>query len=177
MIHDIIKIKYCREGFLPNYPPHLISDMEMFDAFILQPDRENGTYFEYMYPNRFPSLDPQYQALYSCIKNAVQAHLSNSCAIPNWIYSYMLGAVITFDSPVLDRHDLFVMLGCDNIDDEFTIEAASACYQISWDTIIKHQYQTDFRGQNELNRVPTIFGEPNIIKTLRVKNAGINAVR
>ena len=35
-IHDIIKIKYVREGWLPNWPYHLISDQEMCDAFLKQ---------------------------------------------------------------------------------------------------------------------------------------------
>ena len=34
LIHDIIKIKYINLGYLPNYPYHMISDREMFDAFI-----------------------------------------------------------------------------------------------------------------------------------------------
>lgn len=34
LVHDLIKIKYVREGYLPNYPYHLISDSEMCDAFI-----------------------------------------------------------------------------------------------------------------------------------------------
>lgn len=33
-IHDIIKILYVREGYLPNYPYHLISDGEMAYAFL-----------------------------------------------------------------------------------------------------------------------------------------------
>lgn len=33
-IHDIIKIEYIRQGYLPDYPYHLISDKEMFDAFL-----------------------------------------------------------------------------------------------------------------------------------------------
>lgn len=32
-IHDIIKIKYIREGYLSNIPYHLVSDEEMFYAF------------------------------------------------------------------------------------------------------------------------------------------------
>lgn len=37
-IHDIIKIKFTREGYLPDYPYHLISDEEMCDAFLKLPD-------------------------------------------------------------------------------------------------------------------------------------------
>ena len=32
--HDVIKQMYTLEGYLPNYPPHLISDEEMFEAFL-----------------------------------------------------------------------------------------------------------------------------------------------
>lgn len=38
-IHDIIKIKYVREGWLPNWPYHLISEQEMCDAFLSQDER------------------------------------------------------------------------------------------------------------------------------------------
>lgn len=34
-IHDIIKMEYIRQGYLPDYPYHLTSDTEMFDAFIV----------------------------------------------------------------------------------------------------------------------------------------------
>ncbi len=34
LTHDIIKIQYSREGYLPDYPYHMISDREMFNAFI-----------------------------------------------------------------------------------------------------------------------------------------------
>ena len=33
-IHNNIKIKYVNLGYLPNWPYHLISDEEMFDAFM-----------------------------------------------------------------------------------------------------------------------------------------------
>lgn len=34
IVNDIIKIKYVREGYMQNYPPHLLSDREMVDAFL-----------------------------------------------------------------------------------------------------------------------------------------------
>lgn len=37
-LHDIIKIHLTREGYLPNYPYHLISDEEMCDGFIRLPE-------------------------------------------------------------------------------------------------------------------------------------------
>ncbi len=36
-LNDIIKIEMNREGYLPSYPPHLISDEEMLDAFLKYP--------------------------------------------------------------------------------------------------------------------------------------------
>ena len=37
-IHDVVKIQYTREGYLPDWPYHLVSDQEMCDAFIKLPD-------------------------------------------------------------------------------------------------------------------------------------------
>lgn len=36
-IHDVIKIQYTREGYLPDWPYHLVSEDEMCDAFIRLP--------------------------------------------------------------------------------------------------------------------------------------------
>jgi hypothetical protein len=65
LIHDIIKIKYTRLGYLPNYPYHLISDAEMFDAFInlSGTDDSSGSsdyverFFTDYYPNPFYEED------------------------------------------------------------------------------------------------------------------------
>lgn len=35
LVHDVIKIKYVTEGYITkNYPPHLISDLEMMEGFL-----------------------------------------------------------------------------------------------------------------------------------------------
>ena len=66
LLHDIIKIKYTRLGYLPNYPYHLISDEEMFNAFIdLDSESASGSgspsteayFFEDYYPNPFSKKD------------------------------------------------------------------------------------------------------------------------
>ena len=46
LVHDLIKIKLVRAGYLPNYPYHLISDKEMCEAFISanSVDTSNLTY-------------------------------------------------------------------------------------------------------------------------------------
>lgn len=177
MIHDIIKINYVREGFLPDYPPHLISDKEMLDAFILDENRESGIYFDYMYPNSFESLSKQYQDLKSDIISKLKSYLSNGDTIPNWIYSYMLGSVIGVYSSIRDKHDILVLLNEDNVDDEFTEAAAVKCYNISTDWIAKlavsGTQDRDGVSVSEWDRVPSIFGEPGVVKSLRLQQASI----
>lgn len=177
MIHDIIKINYVREGFLPDYPPHLISDKEMLDAFILDENRESGVYFDYMYPDSFESLSKQYQDLKSDIILKLDTYLSDGTQIPNWIYSYMLGSVIGINSSTRNKHDILVLLNEDNVDDEFTEAAAAKCYDISKDWIAKlaiaRAQNRDGVSISEWDRVPSLFGEPGIIKSLRLQQASI----
>ena len=45
-IYNLIKIKYIREGYLPDLPYHLISDNEMYDAF-LSYNEEQDTFSGY----------------------------------------------------------------------------------------------------------------------------------
>ena len=65
LVHDIIKIKYVKLGYIKkNYPYHLISDEEMFNAFIdlgtgfksslIDPDVR---FFDMYYPNPFNEGD------------------------------------------------------------------------------------------------------------------------
>ena len=81
--------------------------------------------------------------------------------IPDWVYTYMLGEVIYNNSEYLDIQDILELLGCSNIDNVFTREACITCYKVSSDyisTLVKNI------------RTPTIFGEPHIIKSLRMNN-------
>lgn len=155
-IHDIIKRQYVYEGYLPNYPYHLISDKEMFDAFIFN---ENN-YFDNYYPRSLFS-DSELSLYYDNLKDEMISYINNyisdnSNILPNWVYSYMLGVVISINSDKRDVHDLLIMLGEDNLDDDFTVEAAAKCYGLSKD------------WETKLSRQPTVFGEPLIIKSLRL---------
>ena len=47
LVHDILKIRYSDDGYLINYPPHLISEEEMFDAFM---NASGEGYFTDNYP-------------------------------------------------------------------------------------------------------------------------------
>lgn len=168
-IHNLIKIKYTREGYLPNYPHHLISDVEMCDAF-LNPDEAKPSYF---YDN-YPCLDQSLQDKYNDLVSALRTHIDRlksskdaSYELPEWVYSYMLGSVISINSPELDKHDLFVLMNMDNIDDEFTADISASCYELS------KRWLSKLPMSKRDNRVPTMFGEPHVIKYLRLLNVGV----
>lgn len=166
-IHDVVKINYIREGYLPNYPYHMISDEEMVDAFL-----NDGTcYFKDYYPLVNPNLKTEYNTL---IEN-IQYHLDllkasqEEYTLPNWIYSYMLGAVISVNSSIYDIHDMLVMMNLDNLDDIFTPEASAYCYEVS--TKWLNKIPIDQRD----HRPPGMFGEPHVLKSLRLSQVQVES--
>lgn len=196
LIHDIIKIKYVKLGyFTKNYPYHMISDEEMFNAFIdlgnedfnktttvIDPDTR---FFDSYYPNPFAeedmyyekknamgevvakvSLSSEYGRLVSYIKERINDYLAycdtmvaSEHQLPAWIYTYMLGEVVYQQSDYYDVFDILAMLKCSNLDNEFTPSACAACYVTSLGYI-----STLTKG----SRPPTVFGEPHVIKQLRL---------
>lgn len=194
--HDIIKIKYVNEGYLPNYPYHLISDEEMLDAFLTYPNYEfrtddeidknielsddekwrrftNGTepcYFRDHYPlyADYGCGEPEalieeelYRDLVEHIVKLIEEFKQSKddvVDLPDWVYSYMIGSTLGIKSDYRDLHDMFVMLGSDNDFDEFKPECASACYEVSCKWIAK----------TDEDRPPTMFGEPHVLKSLRL---------
>ena len=197
LIHDIIKIKYTRLGYLPNYPYHLISDEEMFNAFINlntddlsgSGDTDDGEYFfDDYYPNPFAeediiyigptgeeiSLRSEYCRLKQYIIDTINAYLEHigavdedSYELPDWIYTYMLGEVIynTPEEPdnfqYKDMYDLLKLLDANSIDNEMTPQICKMCYAESTKFI-----STLTTGV----RPPTVFGEPHVIKQLRLES-------
>lgn len=158
-LHDTLKIIYTRNGYLPDYPYHLISDNELMDAFI---NTTGDSYFYDNYPCEYEELRDKYDALVASIKLHIDRFKeNNSYVIPDWVYSYMIpGATIGPVSDLRDRHDLFVLLDMDNQDDLFTTDIYSAIYDISNSWVSKLP--------SSEARPATIFGEPHIIKSLRV---------
>ena len=178
-MNDLVKIKLSRLGYLPNYPPHLISDAEMCDAFLpYLYDIDNPlsgyddcmnaelNYFRDTYPLISDTLTDAYKTLVSEIAyhlNILKTTVDTDYVLPDWVYSYMIGSVVSVDSTQKDRHDLFVLLGTDNLYDEFDEKCSVACYNESIDWLKK--LPTTYRQ----HRPPTMFGEPHVIKSLRVK--------
>jgi len=236
-------MKYVREGYLPNHPYHLISDDEMCDAFMrLTQDEEdekgNPTghytykgYFFLMYPLLDLELnteDSSYASMiYSNLVKAIHYHVTtfknrdyDTVILPDWVYSYMLGTVVSVMSNTLDIHDIIEPLEVDNEDDLFEGEQSIACYKVSeeWNrkvTVLEEerfsplvlskqktkipineewvasevpsdvmkngvyiQYTADKledeEGKTVYNpklinlRPPTVFGEPHVIKYIRI---------
>lgn len=195
---DNIKIKYSQEGYLPNYPPHLISDEEMCQAFLTN----DVSYFKDMYVLRDESLKSAEDTLINAFKYHIVRFLSDISGfkqdLPNWVYSYMLGYVINDYSDQEDRHYILVGLNRDNIDDILTAEYQSECYKVSqkWvnklnklekvvnlDTLLKDfDATTSTRIKNEFDnwgvvfdsdnniviRPPSMHGEQNIVKLIRL---------
>lgn len=193
LIHDIIKIKYVQLGYITkNYPYHLISDEEMFNAFIDLGEEfasslidPNVRFFDMNYSNPFAledyiyqkkdangrvieeiSLSQEYLRLKNYIKLKIVEYLtyygtseSDKHLIPNWIYTYMLGEVIYQKSEYLDIEYILDLLGCSNLANEFTRNACVECYRISLG------YTSALSDEQ---RPPTVFGEPHVIKILRL---------
>lgn len=197
LVHDLLKIKYVQLGYIKkNYPYHLISDEEMFNAFIDlgNEDFNNRTtlidpsvrFFDMYYPNPFAEEDVIYKKLnsqgevveeislsgeYTKLKNYIISCINDYLAnygtteeenhlVPDWVYTYMLGEVIYQQSDYLDIQDILALLGCSNIDNEFTQDACVKCY------IVSSSYISTLTSGI---RPPTVFGEPHVIKNLRME--------
>lgn len=132
------------------------------------PHLSSNCYFSANYPCEYDELKEAYNTLVDCIYYHISMYLasrddaSTTHDIPNWVYAYMNGSVIGPASSDADIHDMLVMLNMDNINDEITADIMKACYSISKKWIDKLP-----PSKNEM-RPPTIFGEPHVIKSLRI---------
>lgn len=158
-IHDLIKIKYIQEGYLPNNPYHLISDGEMISAF-----KKEGGYFELNYPLIDAKFVAEYTQLKSSIFTSLDRYLEEGVEIPNWVYSYMLGAVMSINTSEPDIDYLFGLLNLES-SGAFDADLADSCLKVSKEWVSKLTEP----------RPATIFGEPHVIKSLRLKYVDILA--
>ena len=197
-IHDTIKIMYTRQGYLPDYPYHLISDEEMCDAFIRLPediqanittdffgptlsetsdsvdwfqaylDSSDIMYFKDHYPIIDEVLRSPYEDLVNRIFYEIQAFKNNvddNRVLPDWIYSYMYGSVIGPASDKLDIHDMISSeaMGVDNLYDDYNVYCAIECLRISKDWLRRL-----IVPEGQVQRPPTMFGEPHVLKSIRL---------
>lgn len=166
-VHDLIKIKYSDEGYLPYYPYHLISDKEMVDAFIFN----ESNFFDDFYPCLFENVKEEYTELKSYIQEVCTSYIENEVVIPDWVYSYMLGSVIGPESSQKDKHDLFVLLNLDNLYDEFTPAICEEIASVSSKALGKAKSKV--KSSDVEYRPVTVFGEPHIVKYLRLEQVSV----
>lgn len=188
LLTDYIKIKYSQEGYLPNYPYHLLSDKGCMNAFLSgevvsdltilsYKDMLNtcsnlsgyfiDTYIEPMMDqledNIFPYDESYGKSFVEFISFMIKTLNSFDTIdnLPYWLQSYMVGEVVGPSSDIRDRHDLLVLLGVDNLDDEFGFDSSYACY-IASSKWVKKLDSTEYRP-------PCPFGEPHVIKYGRLQ--------
>lgn len=163
--NDLVKIMYIDLGYLPNYPYHMITDKEMIDAFIGE-----GQYFDTFYPCPTEYMQEEYDKLKSSIEAALADYLEDSTrVIPDWVYSYMLGNATTFQSDTEEIEYLYELTGVEpEISyDTFDAQLAEECLKVSTEWLKKHASSESYL------RTPTMFGEPHVIKSLRLASADI----
>lgn len=162
-IHDIIKSQYSSMGYLPGYPYHLISDAEMFDAFL----REDGFFNDY-YPCPGERFEEAYTTLREYIAEKISEFMAGGDELPSWIYSYMLMRPITYASDEADIAYLYDLLGMDPPEAlaEFSEQLAGACLEVSRRWLQKLPSKSK-------DRPPTMFGETHVTKSLRLDQANV----
>lgn len=170
LIHDVIKILYVRLGYISkNYPPHLISDVEMIYAFLPPVSSgEEKNYSIYLFKDYYPKLvglSDELQEVYETLKENIKIHLTeflnsndDKRKLPDWVYSYMLGVPLSVMSNKQDIHDYLILIDNDNVDDLYQADTAEISYYIS------KRYLSKYPDDKLVNRPPTLFGEPHVLR-------------
>jgi len=160
-LHDIIKIKYIEQGYLPDYPYWMTTDKEMIDAFLA-----SDGYFADNYPCVDETLQSEYDALLNDIRSRLEAYIRDGVEIPGWVYSYMIGSSISVNS---DSEDILYLRTAFNLPvnkTDFSAEVSHNCYNESEEWIRKLPAE-------QRDRPASMFGEPHVIKSLRLKEVDI----
>lgn len=188
LLTDYIKIKYSEEGYLPNYPYHLLSDKECMNAFLSGEVVQGSTVLSYkdmlntcsnlsgyfvdtyiepmieqLEDNTFPYDEKYSTSFVEFISFMIKTlnSFDNIDDLPYWLQSYMVGKVVGPNSDIRDKHDLLVLLDVDNLDDEFRFDSSYACY-IASSKWVKKLDRTEYRP-------PSPFGELHVIKYGRLQ--------
>lgn len=169
ILFDAIKIQYIQSGYLPDHPYHLISDMELLDAFIINDEN----FFDDNY--NIETQDEELLELHKMLKDEIIYHVNQAkdnndiSYIPTWVTSYMLGSVICQTSQLKDIDDL---ISLSNITDvvpagQFNDILYRSNANISKDWIGK------LPSTKKEHRPITVFGEPHVIKSLRLAQVDV----
>lgn len=194
-IHDIIKIKYSNLGYLPGYPYHMISDKEMFDAFIDLSTNEyedeskipSGVYFfEDMYSDPFAEEDVFYKKINKKDGTTTSISLKGEYKNLRKYIVKVINAYLTYHNTELEANYVIpdwiytYMLGevVYNNSEYLDIHDTLA---LLGDNSIENKftnkscalcYATSLKYISTLTsgtRPPAVFGEPHVIKQLRLE--------
>ena len=136
--------------------------VDWFQEFI---NSKDVMYFKYNYPMISITLQQPYKDLVNRIFYEIQEYcnsISEDRVLPNWIYSYMIGIAIGPNSDKYDIHDMIYSMGVDNLEDDYNALCASTCLKLSTEWLKK------FISLDSDIRPPTMFGEPHVLKYIRL---------
>lgn len=169
ILFDTIKIKYIQTGYLPDWPYHLISDNEMLDAFIIN----DSNFFDDNYS--ITSSDESIMNLHKALKDDILHFVSEAkrlntlSVLPEWVISYMIGAVVSETSNIKEIDDLISLSNL--VDDvpagQFNDILYRSNAKISRDWIAK------LPSSKKNHRPVSLFGEPHVIKSLRLAKVDV----
>jgi len=169
ILFDTIKIKYIQLGYLPDWPYHLISDNEMLDAFLFN----EANFFADNYS--IDTHDDTLRELYDTLKREIQYHVDAAKAhrdlslLPSWVVSYMIGSTVSFTSSSKDIDDLIQLSNLTGITPagQFNDMLYNSNVAISASWIAK------LPTSKKEHRPVTMFGEPHVIKSLRLAKVDV----
>lgn len=169
LIVDTLKIKYIQSGYLPNWPYHLISDLELINAFIVN----QSNYFDDNY--KIDTKDEEIIDAYDELKANIMYHV-NSCLeesslslLPEWVFSYMIGSVVCSTSELKEIDDLIALSNLESV----VPSGVFNDYLYKSNISISSDWLSKLPEEKRYHRSPSVFGEPHVIKSLRLSRVDV----
>lgn len=158
--------EYITDDFFGITADQTKTTVDWYQAFLN--DVDDIMYFRDNYPLIDDSISPYYKDLVNRIFYEIQEfnkNLDDDKVLPDWVYSYMLGVPVGPMSDKMDIHDMISSeaVGTDNLEDEYTLDCAIQCLRIS-----KEWLKRLIVPDGDVQRPPTMFGEPHVLKYIRL---------
>jgi len=195
-VHDVIKIQYTRNGYLPNYPYHMVSDEEMCDAFIHVPesiseyvsddffgpsvedtssavdwftafqDDVSIMYFKDNYPLIDESIETYYKALVNRIFYEIQ-EFKNNLDSDKILPDWVYSYMLgVCIGPESDKLDIHDFISSMGVDN-LEDEYNLSC-AVECLKISNEWLKKLILPKGSVKRPPTMFGEPHVLKSIRL---------
>ena len=202
-IHDTIKIRYTREGYLPDYPYHLISDEEMCDAFIKLPDNiqeyiipdffgptsdltstsvdwfqayldsADIMYFKDHYPLIDESIEKWYLELVNRIFYEIQ-EFKNNLSDDRALPDWVYSYMFGVTvGPASDKIDIHDMISSIEMGVDNLYDDYNLPCAIECYRISSNWLRRIIVPEGQTQRPPTMFGEPHVLKSIRLSEESL----